>query len=318
MPQPGSVLILHEDAAEARVALGHLQDTETLIFVDRPEAIESALWQHDPEAVFTLKAPGMPGAAMRPVMEHSSVRLVYVGGSGYDHLLPLDNGAVTLTNAAGVLAAHLAETVTGAMLALNGHFLHYAAQAHRRVWQPRAFRPIAGQTLLVVGLGHIGACVARNAAALGMRVIATRRTPSPHPAVDAVYGGDALEELLPEADVVSVHLRLTPETRHLFNDGRFALMRDGSLFLNTARGGVVDEPALARALSGGRVRGAYLDVFETEPLPNDSPLWSMANVLLTPHTADNVHGWRSQLLAHFADTLHRWRQGQDLPNRVTP
>lgn len=312
----GPVVVCHADADEARDVLGERFENEPIHYVAAPEAIASALHEVQPEIAFTLKSEAMPGPALRQLMTSPSLRWVYVGGSGYDHLLPLDNPAITVSNAAGVLASHLAETVTGAMLTLNGNFLKYAEQQRQRVWRSLRFRPLAGQTLLIVGLGHIGARLAANARQLGMRVLATRRTPAAHPDVDEVFAADALPALLPQADFVSLHVRLGPATHHLFDDDAFARMRRGACFINTSRGPVVDEPALVRALESGQLAGAYLDVFETEPLPGDSPLWAQPDVLLTPHAADNVFGWQRQFLAHFADNLERYRAGKAVHNIV--
>ena len=310
-----SIVVFHADADEARAVLEPRLSREQVHYVDNPKDIATALGTHQPEVAFTLKSAGMPGPALRQVMLSESVRWVYVGGSGYDHLLPLDNPQIRVSNAAGVLAPHLAETVTGAILALNGNFLRYRDQQLDRSWTPQRFVPLNGRTLLVVGLGHIGELVARNAKHLGMRVLATRRRVEPHPHVDAVHTTEALYELLPEADFVSLHVRLTPDTHHLFDESRFSRMRPGSYFINTARGPVADEAALVRALDQ-HLAGAYLDVFETEPLPGDSPLWHRPDVLVTPHAADNIVGWEQQFLAHFADNVQRFRSGEPVQNLV--
>ena len=180
-----------------------------------------------------------------------------------------------------------------------------------------SFPPIAGRTLLVVGLGAVGACVAHNAKALGMRVLGVRGTPAPHPAADEVHGPDALMALLPAADFVSLHVRLNEATRGLLSREALGAMKPGAYLINTARGGVVDEAALIDALRTGHLGGAYLDVFETEPLPDESPLWTMPNVLVTPHASDNVLGWPRRFAELFADNLDRWRAGRPLLNRVS-
>jgi phosphoglycerate dehydrogenase-like enzyme len=312
----GPIVICHEDASEAQDVLAARLAGERVHYVDDPAQLGQVLSEVEPEIAFTLKSDGMPGAALQHVMGCASLRWVYVGGSGYDHLLPLENPSITVSNAAGVLAAHLAENVTGAMLALNGNFLKYAVQQQQRTWQRLSFAPLHGQTLLVVGLGQIGAKVAANARSLGMRVLATRKIATPHPDAHEVMASEALPELLPRADFVSLHVRLSANTHHLFSDEAFAQMRRGAYFINTSRGPVVDEPALVRALETGQVGGAYLDVFEQEPLAMQSPLWHQPNVLLTPHAADNVFGWQRQFLTHFADNLQRYRAGHQIANVV--
>ncbi len=166
---------------------------------------------------------------------------------------------MTVTNGAGVLAPYLAESVTGAMLALGCGFLNYVEQQRARQWNPVTFTPLRDRTLLVVGFGRIGECVARNAKALGMRVLAIRGTPAPHPAADEMHGPDALHALLPRADFVSLHVRLNPATRAMRAREGLAAMRPGAYLVNTSRGPVVDETALVDALRSGHLAGAYLD-----------------------------------------------------------
>jgi D-2-hydroxyacid dehydrogenase (NADP+) len=178
------------------------------------------------------------------------------------------------------------------------------------------FRTRSEQTLLVVGLGQIGSHVAANAKALGMRVLAIRRTQTPHPAVDGLYPPEALHEVLGQVDIVSLHLRLSEETRHLIDAPALAAMKPGALLVNTARGPIVDEAALIEALESGHLGGAYLDVFETEPLPPESPLWRLDNVIVTPHAAENIDDWPRRFAAFFADNLDRWRAGEPLKNLV--
>ena len=312
------VLIAHSDPDDFRDLLaGRFPDAE-FVYATTPQGIVEALARHDPEAVFSIKHPGFPSSAHTPIPAHPSVRWIQIGGSGFDHLLPWDTARITVTNGAGVLAPYLAESVTGAMLALGGGFLNYVEQQRARRWNPVAFAPLRDRMLLVVGFGKIGACVARNAKALGMRVVGIRATPAPHPAVDEMHGPDALHALLPAADFVSLHVRLNDATRGLLSREALAAMKRGAYLVNTSRGPVVDESALIDALRSGRLGGAYLDVFETEPLPADSPLWAMPNVLITPHTSDNIHGWPRRFAALFADNLDRWRAGEPLLNLVIP
>jgi phosphoglycerate dehydrogenase-like enzyme len=158
--------------------------------------------------------------------------------------------------------------------------------------------------LLVVGLGAIGREVARLGEAFGMRVLAVRRRE-----------GD-LDELLPQADVVVVTLPLTDETRGLISRERVAAMRDGAIFVNVGRGGVVDEEALVEALRSHRLRGAALDVFATEPLPESSPLWDLDNVLVSPHTAALSYRENERIVELFAENLRRYLAGEELLSRI--
>ena len=312
------VLIAHNEPTDFRDLLAARFPGVEFVYATTARGIIESLARHDPEVAFSIKHPGFPSEAHVPIPAYPSVRWIQIGGSGFDHLAPWDGVRVTVTNGAGVLAPYLAESVTGAMLALGGGFLNYVEQQRARRWNPVAFAPLRDRMLLVVGFGKIGACVARNAKALGMRVVGIRATPAPHPAVDEMHGPDALHALLPAADFVSLHVRLNDATRGLLSREALAAMKRGAYLVNTSRGPVVDESALIDALRSGRLGGAYLDVFETEPLPADSPLWAMPNVLITPHTSDNIHGWPRRFAALFADNLDRWRAGEPLLNLVIP
>ena len=175
------VLIAHDRPDDFRDLLTARFPAEAFVYATTAPGILGALARHDPEAVFSIKHPGFPDAAHAPIPAHPSVRWIQIGGSGLEHLAPWDAGRITVTNGAGVLAPYLAETVTGAMLALGGGLLNYATQQRARRWKPAPFTPLRGRTLLVAGFGRIGECVARNAKALGMRVLAIRGTPAPQP-----------------------------------------------------------------------------------------------------------------------------------------
>jgi phosphoglycerate dehydrogenase-like enzyme len=149
-----------------------------------------------------------------------------------------------------------------------------------------------------------------------MRVIGLRRSGAPVAGIGEMRPPEALTASLAEADAVSLHLRLTPETRNLFDAAMFAAMKPGALFINTARGGHVVEADLLAALQSGHLHGAYLDVFQTEPLPAESPLWAAPNLLISPHAADNVGGWEARFTALFAENLKLWRAGQEMKNLV--
>ena len=312
------LLIVHSEPENVRPVLERRLAGVPLEYASTGEAIIAKLEAVDPEVVLGIKHDDLPGPLHRPIVDHPSVRWVHVGGSGYEHIQPWDAERITVTNSAGVLAADLASTVTGAMLALNGHFKRYIQQMPTATWDRHPFGSIASKTLLVVGLGVIGECVARNAKALGMRVIATRRSAAPHPDVDEVHPSDALHDLLPQADFVSLHVRSDATTRHLIDAEALDLMKETAYLVNSSRGAVVDEAALVEALRENRIAGAYLDVFETEPLPADSPLWQLDNVLLTPHTSDNIFGWDVKFAELFADNYERWTRGEPLINRVSP
>jgi len=324
-PQPHSesrvlprILVAHLKPDEIRPIIERRFPDAPVCYLDDPDRLERTLAEHDPQVAFTIKQETFSGDLHKTVLNHPSVQWFHVGGSGYEHIQPWDRPGLVVTNSAGVLASYLAETVLGGMLALNGHFLTYLQQQRDHEWRSIPFRPLSGQTLLVVGLGQIGGVVAEHARQLGMHVIATRRSDTPHPSVHGLYPPKALPELLPLADFVSLHVRLNPETHHLMDARALSLMPRGSRLINTSRGPVVDESALAAALESGHLAGAYLDVFATEPLPPQSRLWSTPNLLITPHTADNIAGWPGKFTELFLDNLDRWLDEQPLVNVVSP
>lgn len=310
------VLVIHDRPDDFGDLLRSRFPDLPIAYATAPDEVESKLRESNPQAVFSIKHPGFPAASHRPILEHPSVEWIQIGGSGFEHFLGWDTQRITLTNCAGVLSRFLAETVTGAMLMLNGKLLSYAAQQREGVWRAQAFRPLCEQTLLVVGVGVIGGYIADNAKALGMRVLGTRRSAAPHRSVDEMHPSTALPNLLAEADVVSLHVRATEETTHLIDREALAAMKPDAMLINTSRGAVIDEAALVETLQSGRLRAAYLDVFESEPLPADSPLWRLDNVFITPHASDFVPDWPRRFAALFADNLERWIAGEPLLNVV--
>jgi phosphoglycerate dehydrogenase-like enzyme len=316
MPRPdGPLLVLHQTPEELRPLLEERFPGLDWLFAKDEASLSDAL-ARNPVAALSIKDSFLPGPLHRRAFHHPSLLWFQVGGSGFDHLLPLERDDLLLTNSKGVLAPFLAETALGALLALNGKLLRYRAQQRERLWQPNPFIPLRGKTLLVVGLGAIGGHLADYAKALGMRVLGIRASGKPHPAAEAIHPPEKLMALLPEADVVSLHLRLNEETRHLFGAQAFAAMKPDAILLNTARGPVVEEAALLDALRSGRLGGAYCDVFETEPLPPESPLWAEERLLITPHASDNVTDWPQRFARFFGDNLERWLKDEPLENVI--
>ncbi len=290
---------------------------ESLILASTDKAAQAALAER-PEVVFSIRMDGSDNAVFADMVAADSVKWIHVGGSGVDHIPRWDEARLKVTNSKGVLAPFLAEVTIGAMISLSFGFAGYAkAQAERR-WAPGVFSPLHGKTLAVVGYGAIGEEVAKRARAMGMRVIGVRRTPAPSPHVDDMRAPSALLRTLGEADVVSLHLRLNDETRKSFDAEKFAAMKPGAMFVNTSRGGVVDEPALIAALESGHLSKAYLDVTDVEPLPPESPIWTAPNLILTPHCSDQVDDWYLRFADFFVENLARWRAGDALRNPVAP
>jgi phosphoglycerate dehydrogenase-like enzyme len=317
-PRECRVLLLHDrpqlylDALRARFpAVRFSTCTE-------PQAIPDALAAARPQVVFSCKCAGLPGPLHRAALEWLDVEWIQVAGTGFDHLQPVDRGDVVITNAAGVLAPFMAETVLGAMLMLNTRFHTYLAQQRERVWRMQPWTALAGKTVLVIGLGTIGRRVAAHARHLGMHVLGLRAGTTPVREVHEMVPPERLHGALARADAVCVHVPLVPSTHKLLDAQAFAQLKPGAIIVNTARGGVMDEQALLAALADGRVAAAHLDVFETEPLPPDSPLWDTPNLVITPHMADAVSDWETRFAQFFADNLQRWMDGEALLNQVDP
>jgi D-3-phosphoglycerate dehydrogenase len=206
-----------------------------------------------------------------------------VWGTGTDHvdLAAATRHGVTVTNTPGVSAISIAEHALALLLAAARHIPQMDASTRRGEWARGQSVELRGKTCGIIGLGAIGRQFARLAGAVGMRVIAWTMHPKPLPGVELVE----LDELYRTSDVVSVHLRLSPETAGFVGARQFALMKKSAILINTARGAIVDEAAMINALVEGRIRGAGLDVFATEPLPEGHPLAKLANVVMTPHCA---------------------------------
>lgn len=221
-------------------------------------------------------------------------------------LTPEELGRITFASSSGVHATPLAEWALFGILAFTKGLPRLLADRHARRWDHYPTDELPGATLLVTGLGAIGREVARLGEAFGMRVIGTRR------------GKGDLDELLPEADAIVVTLPLTDETRGLIGRDRFARMRDGAIFVNVGRGGVVDEEALVAALQSGKLRGAALDVFASEPLPADSLLWELENVILSPHTAALSVKENERIVELFSENLRHYLAGEELLSRIRP
>lgn len=222
------------------------------------------------------------------VLENVSVRWIQAPSAGVD-MLDLDalrDREVLLTTAAGAHAQPVAEQVLGYMLAFERRLDEAIAMRGRGVWERFTGGELAEKTLGVVGLGAIGRRTAELAAAVGMDVVGTRSDPSETvEAVDTVYGPEDLSAVLLESDYVLVACPLTEETEGLIGREQLGLMGDDAVLVNVARGPVVDETALVTELQQRGIRGAALDVFATEPLPAESTLWDLSNVILTPHNA---------------------------------
>jgi phosphoglycerate dehydrogenase-like enzyme len=241
-----------------------------------------------------------------------------IRSKGYDRSMP----RTVFTTAAGVHAQPLAEFCVLAMLTFHRRFLQTLRDKTRTHWERFASTDLRGQTLVVVGVGRVGGEVARVARALGMRVVGVKRSPSgASPAdlhLDELYGPAELPRALTQAQNLVLIAPHTHETARMIGAAELALLPDGAVFVNIGRGALVDEPALVAALRSGRLLGAALDVFAQEPLPPDSPLWGMDNVIVSPHSASTSVHENRRITELFCDNLRRFLAGEPLRNQWDP
>lgn len=238
------------------------------------------------------------------------VRWIHALAAGVDPF-PFDilrRTNITLTNSRGLYADSLAEFVIAAMLWFAKDLRRVTRNQDARRWEPFTVQRLEGQTAGIIGFGGIGRAIARRAEALGMQLIAARRR--------AELGDPTIDDVIASADYVILSAPLTPQTRGLMSASRIARMKPTAALINVSRGALVDEAALVDALQSNRIKGAALDVFAIEPLPEEHPLWTLDNVLLVPHSADRTTDSHDRAMTFFLENLGRFERGEALENVV--
>ncbi|MCG8592743.1 MAG: D-2-hydroxyacid dehydrogenase [Proteobacteria bacterium] len=259
------------------------------------------------------------GPFVRQVVRAKGLRWLHTSSAGVDNPFfqgLLDRG-VRLSNSSGAQAVPIAHTVWLYILALTRDLPRFLDAQARRAWEPREIEDVQGQVLGVIGLGPIGAEVARLARAFGMKVLAVRRTPRGDELFET-HPFQELPELWSRADHWVLAAPLTDETRGLVDAAALAAMKPGARLINVGRGELVDEGALVKALESGHLAGAALDVFATEPLPPDHPLWTCPNVILTPHCSGANPGNVHRSAEVFLRNLAAYCAGNALENEIFP
>ncbi len=254
------------------------------------------------------------------VQEARHLRWIHSTAAGVDQLLLPEvlERDIVVTDSSGIHAEPITEHVLAVMLAFARRLpVAFRNQMARRWDRPSVMGDeLWGKTVGILGLGSIGRAVAQRCKAFGMRVIGTKRTPEPVPHVDDVLPPDGLGEVLRASDYLVIILPLTPETRGLIGARELAQLKPGAYLINVARGPIVQEDALIDALQQGRLRGAALDVFAREPLPQDSPLFALEQVILTPHVSGAVPDYYDRAVPLFCENLRRYVTGAPLLNVV--
>jgi phosphoglycerate dehydrogenase-like enzyme len=290
-------------------------EIEAVVRYTDAAGLAEALSGADALFVYDFLSTAVPGAW------HAADRLrwLHMASAGVDPVLfpGLRESDVVLTNSRGVFDDAIAEYVLGVVLTFAKGFARSLDLQRESRWLHRESERVAGRDALVVGTGPIGRAIARLLRAAGMRVSgAGRRARQDDPDFGEVYDTAQLSRHLPWADYVIAVAPLTEQTKGMFDARAFAAMKPSARFVNVGRGELVVTSDLIAALADGLIAGAALDVFETEPLPPESPLWTMQDVLVSPHMSGDFAGWRNALVEVFADNFRRWRAGEPLRNVV--
>ncbi|MBV9066063.1 MAG: D-2-hydroxyacid dehydrogenase [Methylobacteriaceae bacterium] len=317
----------------------HVENARSLmpVFIVRPDQYEDALKRHsdlaprlqttwgsdqdnykqsvrEADAMITYR---FPKDTLR--QDAPSLQLLQVLGAGVDYLLPLDwvPPHVTVLTNSGAHVPKASQSALMAVLMINAQLPTLVTSQREHRWNRIFTTTVEHKTLLIVGVGQIGGSAARHAKAFGMRVLGIRRSGKSHPDVHEMHMPDALPKLLPHADIVLVNTALTSETRFLFGEREFNMMRRGAGFINMSRGGLVDPAALDAALRSGHLGGAMIDVTYPEPPGADWPYWDTPNLIITPHVlSDDIDAYVPRTLDLFFDNVRRHMAGEPLTNVV--
>lgn len=323
-----ALLVSHRLNAERGLDLSHHASRAGLEIValpaDRDARLPEDVVARIEVALFSADVfPDFSRQFFSAVRKAPNLKWLHVFNAGVDHPIYTEMLArgVRLTTSSGATAEPIAQTAITALIMLARNFPRWLTAQREHRWDPMRVadfpRDLRGQTAVIVGLGHIGREIARLAQVLGLTVIGVRRSPlRPGDPVDEMHKPDHLPELLPRADWLILACPLTEETRGMVNAEMLARLPHSARLINVGRGEVVDEPALIEALRSGTINGAYLDVFQQEPLPPESPLWDLPNVFLTPHNSAVASGNDQRVYDLFVDNLGHWKLGEPLLNEV--
>jgi len=313
-----TVLVLADPTEPQLAMLADLPEKTGIAVGNSLEAFDRAA--PDADVIFNWSGTR---ALLREVFQIApKVRWVHSRAAGLDNLLfpELIESPVPLTNGTGVFSPSLGEFALGAILYFAKDFRRMIRNQIAGRWEQFDITEISGQTVGIVGYGDIGRAVATRVRAMGMRVLAVKRHGPPlsnaDPLADRIYSPEQRVEMIGRCDYIVMAAPLTAETRGMIGEAEFAAMKPSAVVINVGRGPVIDEGAMLKALTEGRIKGAGLDVFTHEPLPDGHPFYSMENVLLSPHCADHTADWLDQAMRFFLENFERFRKGEALMNVV--
>jgi phosphoglycerate dehydrogenase-like enzyme len=319
-------LHLHLESASKRSPLFHLTEEKWAAAAKRHRDLAKKLrvtigWDGDIIDDALKTADVMINS--NPPREHLRERAprlkwIQTTGAGVDGLMPMSwlPEDVALTNNSGAHGEKAEDSCAMALLMLNARMPEVLTNQRERRWQPIFTTPIEGKTAVIIGFGDLGQGAGRAAKRLGVNVIAVTRSGKPTKHADAVYPTNRLDRVLPKADFVIVTTPLTAETRGLMSRERLDLLKPHVGFVNIGRSPIVDYAALVEKLKKGELAGAVLDVFDQEPLPPESPLWTTPNLVITPHISCDDPRYIDQLFDTWFTNLERFMAGKKLKNIV--
>ena len=314
-PRQINLLVISSESNKYLKALQALRGRAEIAIGSSLDALRASA----PTAEALLYWEGSPSLLQQVLPLCPNLRWVHSKSAGIENILfpELVEREITLTNARGVLASSLAEFALTGMLYFAKDLARMNRQKAMHTWEQFDVEELRGKTLGIFGYGSIGRQTAKRAKAFEMRVVAVRRSRDKTDGseyLDEVFIGEERSKLFEQADFLLVSSALTEETRGAIGEKEISLMKKSAVILNLGRGPVIEEGALLRALKDGRIRAAVLDVFDVEPLPAHSALWSLPNVLLSPHTADHTATWKEESMACFLENFQRYAEGEELQN----
>jgi len=309
------VVIQGAASAEQVPGITAIESEAELRFAASASALANALPGADVLLGWDFSEAGLREAWPRA----DALRWIHWAGAGVDAVLfqELTESDVILTNSRGIFDRAMAEFVLGLILSFAKTFPQMTRDQDQRRWSHRLGEMIIGRRVLVLGVGSIGREIARLLSSAGLHVEGVgRRARAGDDDFAAIHSQEDLNTVLPDADYVVIVVPLTDETRGMFGASQLGAMKPTARLINIARGAILDEPALVEALKAGQIAGAALDVTAIEPLPEDSPLWAMPDVIISPHMSGDFHGHYEILVSAFIDNFRRYRAGEPLSNVV--